>query len=115
MHEEGTVMRETRGFLGATLAGLALFAALFGGGKAVADNLDALFLSHLGDLTVASPGYEDTADGQHLIAEGKDICARLRAGTPVVATDQWGFENNLIRAAVTVYCPEFKASPRDLG
>ncbi|MFE2996382.1 DUF732 domain-containing protein [Nocardia sp. NPDC059246] len=108
-------MRETRGFLSATLAGLALFAAMFGGGKAVADNLDVLFLSHLGDQTVASPGYEDTADGQRLIAEGKDICAHLRAGTPVVATDQWGFGERLARAAVAVYCPEFKASPRDFG
>ncbi|MFJ9369184.1 DUF732 domain-containing protein [Nocardia sp. NPDC101769] len=108
-------MRETRGFLSATLAGLALFAAMFGGGKAVADNLDALFLSDLGDQTVASPGYEDTADGQRLIAEGKDICARLRAGTPVVATDERGYAQTLIRAAVTVYCPEFKTSPRDFG
>ncbi|MTE12941.1 DUF732 domain-containing protein [Nocardia aurantiaca] len=108
-------MRKPNGFLGAALAGLALFAALFSGGKAVADNLDSLFLSRLGDQTVASPGYENTEDGQRLIAAGKDVCARLRVGTPVVATDQWGDESALIRAAVSVYCPEFKASPRDFG
>ncbi|WP_040810969.1 DUF732 domain-containing protein [Nocardia concava] len=108
-------MPNPKGFLGATLTALALFTAIFGGGKAVADNLDSLFLSKLGDKTVAQPGYENTEDGQHLIAEGKDVCERLRAGTPVVATDQWGYEQRLIQAAVTVYCPEFKASPRDFG
>ncbi|MEC3954440.1 DUF732 domain-containing protein [Nocardia sp. CDC153] len=108
-------MRKPNGFLGATLTGLALFTAIFGGGKAVADNLDSLFLSKLGDTTVTSPGYENTEDGQHLIAEGKDVCARLHAGIPVIATDQWGYEQRLIQAAVAVYCPEFKASPRNFG
>ncbi|BAW05380.1 conserved hypothetical protein [Nocardia seriolae] len=104
-----------RGFLGATLIALALFTAVFGGGKAIADNLDSLFLSRLGDKTVSMPGYENTSDGQHLIAEGKDVCDRLRAGTPVVATDQWGYQQRLISAAVETYCPEFKASQRDFG
>ncbi|WP_405491647.1 DUF732 domain-containing protein [Nocardia sp. NBC_00511] len=108
-------MRRFGSFAGAVGIGLGLFAAVFGGGVALANNLDGDFLSQLGDRTVATPGYENTDDGRHLIAEGKDICARLRAGIPVVPTDQWGYQETLLRAAVEVYCPEFKASQRDFG
>lgn len=95
-------------------AGLAL-ATTIGAGSAMADSLDAEFLGKLGDKTVAQPSYQDTRDGQRLIREGKDICVRLRQGTPVVATDKWGYEERMIQAAVAVYCPEFAATGRDFG